>query len=84
MKLSPKQFEIINFMINKEPQTKKQLMDALYVQGWYYCNESKHFGEVLSRLIKSGHLKREKKGLYSLNEKRKVKSEIDNNQIELF
>lgn len=84
MKLSPKQFEIVKYLTLNGMQTKKQLIDSLHVKEWYYCNEDKHFGEVLSRLVKSGHIKREKKGLYNLNEVRKVKTKISDNQLDLF
>ena len=84
MKLSPKQFEIVNYLIINGTKSKKELMAALHVQGWYYCNESKHFGEVISRLVKAGHIKREKKGLYSINDNRKIKRDIPENQIDLF
>lgn len=33
---------------------------------YYYANERKHVGVVLSRLVKSGHLRREKPGTFWL------------------
>lgn len=44
--------------------TKKELVAKF--GGVYYCNGSKHLGEVLSRMVKSGHLIRIKPGVYKV------------------
>jgi predicted transcriptional regulator of viral defense system len=50
---------------NAESFTKD---DAVQVIGkYYYCNERFHVGNVLSRLVKGGALKRLKKGLYTFS-----------------
>lgn len=81
---SPKQITIIKFLEGKQPQSKKQMMDSLLVSHWYYHNAEKHFGDILSRMVNSGLLKREKKGFYSLLRKEKVNFIINPNQTELF
>lgn len=49
----------------------------------YYCNADKHVGDVLSRMVKSGLLKRIKPGLFELGD-RTNKTAIPQNQLDLF
>lgn len=52
----------------------------------YYCNGAKHVGDILSRLVKSGRLKRLKRGEFEIsfgekNRNRQIQSE---KQIQIF
>lgn len=47
----------------------------------YYCNGSKHLGDMLSRMVKSKKLHRIKRGVFSIS---KPHNELINNQIDLF
>jgi len=60
--------------------TKKEIIENGKIG--YYHNTQKHVGEVLSRMVKNGSLKRVKKGSYSLGSGLK-KQEIDKNQTEI-
>lgn len=65
---------------NRELELSKQ--DIIKMAGlYYYHNTDKHAGEVLSRMVKSGLLKRVKKGVYTLGGGIKKKTiETDKNQ----
>lgn len=41
-------------------------LDEIYANTsiWYYANEKKHLGEILSRMVKSGKIERVKKGIF--------------------
>lgn len=41
-------------------------LDEIYanVSFYYYANEKKHLGEILSRMVKSGKIERVKKGIF--------------------
>lgn len=47
---------------------KEKIYDAINAQSWYYCNATKHFGEILSRMVNAGILEREKIGYYCLKD----------------
>ena len=49
----------------------------------YYCNADKHVGDVLSRMVKSGLLKRIKPGAFALGDRTK-KEVVPENQLNLF
>ena len=85
MALTPKQKQIVEFANSNNRQiTKKQAVDL--IGGCYYCNESKHVGDVLSRMVNSGLLKRLKNGHFQISEKKTetVKNIINPNQLELL
>lgn len=57
----------------------------------YYCNAGHHVGEVLSRLVKAGRMKRTLRGVYEtvrITERpateRPITAKIDGNQMGLF
>jgi hypothetical protein len=51
----------------------------------YYCNAGHHVGEVLTTLVKSGDLFREKRGTYKKGSGKKYSPETkDENQQKLF
>jgi predicted transcriptional regulator of viral defense system len=85
MSLTPKQKKILEFASSHEKQiTKKQAFEL--IGGCYYCNASKHVGDVLSRMVNSGLLKRLKNGHFEISEKKTetVKNIINPNQLELL
>lgn len=49
----------------------------------YYCNADKHVGDVLSRMVKAGLLKRIKPGLFELGD-RTNKTAVPGNQLNLI
>jgi hypothetical protein len=70
--------------ITKSRLRKKQAVDLL--GGCYHCNASKHVGDVLSRMVNSGLLKRLKNGHFEVFEKKTetVEKTINPNQLELL
>ena len=84
--ISDKQKEILQFIQDSEDKqiTKKQAVKL--IGNCYYANKSKHTGDVLSRMVKRGLLKRIKPGLFEVGHGIKYEKEtIENpNQTELF
>ncbi len=84
--ISEKQKEILEFIQeSKDSQiTKQQAVDL--IGGCYYCNESKHTGDVLTRMVKRGLLKRVSRGVYERGPGIKYEKETINNpnQIKLL
>lgn len=79
------QKEIIDFARNNGNEiTKKQAVDL--IGGAYYCNASKHVGDVLSRMVKANFLIRIKPGEFKVGSGTKYKpnSPVGKNQIDLF
>lgn len=78
-KLSPKQRLVLAF-IGSDVKTKAEIVDQF--SHWYYCNESKHVGDVLTRLVRAGWLTRPMRGHYAAP--KAIRPAVDNNQIGLF
>jgi len=80
MNLTEKQQVIIQHCRSNGTISK---VDAVYMlKCFYYTNAGKYVGEILSRMVKSGKLKRIKPGLFELG---KGKSDvIITNQPNLF
>jgi pantoate kinase len=77
--------QILKYLGTVESATLRELYENSDYS--YYANWRKHFGDVMSRLIKQGFVVRVKPGVFRLNESRKmpVKPIEENpNQIELF
>lgn len=75
--------KIIDYLKTKETATKSELYAISDYQ--YYRNWGKHFGDVLSRLVDNGMLKRVKQGVYSIGEGAKKSEQIeDKNQLKLL
>lgn len=83
MKPSNKQQAVLNFLYGEKAMSKKEIMIGLMVQYWYYCNAEKHFGELLSRMVKSGFIERERKGYYKLKSSTRIKA-VDEKQLNIF
>lgn len=63
--------------------TKKEIMEGAGLN--YYHNSSKHAGDVLSRMVKSGLLIRVRKGVFKLgNGRRKQPAIVNPNQMNLI
>jgi predicted HTH transcriptional regulator len=82
-----KQKEILKFVYKNGETTKKEIIEAM---PWdYYCNDSKHFGDIISRMVKNGSLKRIKRGVYEYNADKTIKTgnkivPVDPTQTNLF
>ena len=83
MKLTIKQQKVVDFIRKSSDNqiTKKQAVELI---DDHYCNGSKHVGEVLSRMVKSGTLKRIKNGVFTLGNGKGPKTFIVQNQNSLF
>jgi predicted transcriptional regulator of viral defense system len=77
-----KQKLIIGFALQNE--NKISLDEAISIKGvdTYYCNERFHVGNILSRMVKTGILKRLKPGKFELIRTNKVTATMD--QPKLF
>lgn len=83
--LSNKQLQILAFAsLNKNQITKKQPVELL--EHYYFLNAQKYVGEVLSRMVNTGLLKRIKNGLFEISGDRKqtVKGIPNPDQLELL
>jgi hypothetical protein len=77
--------EIINHLNSVESAT----LSELYIVSKYnyYANWTKHFGQVMTRLVKGGLVERVKPGVFRIGTsgKKQVRnSEINSNQLGLF
>lgn len=61
--------------------TKKRAISL--IGNFYYCNASKHVGDVLTRMVKSGLLRRVKRGRYAIGNGYR-KDPIAENQTSIF
>lgn len=61
-KLTKGQSEIMRYIREHGKITKAQAVQL--IGGKYYYNAPKHVGDVLSRMVKSGLLRRESRGIY--------------------
>jgi hypothetical protein len=76
---------IINICRQNGTVTKKEIVDIAQKGCWYYCNASKYVGEILSTLVKQGHLVRLKAGTFKLGSGARITSQVeDPKQISLF
>lgn len=77
-----------NAILNHLRQNETATLAELYQISpfGYYCNWQKHFGQVMSRLVKQGLVERVKPGVFKLGSKPKPKGEITEveNQCKLF
>lgn len=62
--MTDKRKELLN-LARQGQFTKKQAVEI--VGGSYYCNASFHVGNILSRMVKAGMLRRVKNGVFELN-----------------
>lgn len=79
-----KQKLIIRFAMQNE--NKISLDEAILIKGvdTYYCNERFHIGNILSRMVKTGFLKRLKPGKFELIRTNKITVSDEANQPKLF
>lgn len=78
-----KQSEILQLLYDGQPKYKKELNSL--VSFGYYHNGDKHFGDVLSRMVKNGSLIRLSKGVYKISGKevtrKKIKDSINQTKL---
>lgn len=81
--MTEKQKAVVNFCLqNNNRITKKEAMTII---NDHYCNGAKHVGEVLSRMVKTGMLIREKPGVFILGKgKRSNPTKVYDNQPTIF
>lgn len=80
-KLTPHQKTVVK-LINESPDkqvTKKSVCEVIQ----FYYNTEKHVGEILSRMVKMGMIKRIKPGLFGVGSGMKEIEQIKN-QTKLF
>ncbi|WP_288435344.1 hypothetical protein [uncultured Chryseobacterium sp.] len=76
-----KQRVILDWVRNNNEITKSKAIEL--IGGSYYCNSTKHVGDILSRMVKSGLLHRVKNGLFVIGTR--VNSDpVTENQLRLF
>ena len=75
------QFMLMEYARTHKVITKKEAVQL--IGGKYFCNADKHVGDVLSRMVKSGLLKRIKNGVFELGDGIK-KNTVPQNQLNLF
>ena len=69
MALTDHQRAILKFIGEPGREVKKsEIVDEFSY--WHYCNSSKHIGDTLSRMVKTGLLDRVKVGTYRLGRSR--------------
>lgn len=79
--MTDKQQIIFDYVKSNGQITKQKAVE--FIGKNYYCNADKHVGDVLSRMVKSGLLKRIKPGLFELGD-RTNKAAVPQNQLGLF
>ena len=83
--ISDKQKQILSFASNNDGNISKSQAVEL-IGSCYYCNEKKHVGDVLSRMVKSGLLTRIKNGNFKISETKKQTTNgiVNPNQLNLL
>lgn len=66
---------------HKTPMAKKEILSK--TKAYWYANESKHLGDMLSRMVERGFLHRPERGLYALGAGKKS-NPVDPGQMSLF
>lgn len=64
-----KQQEIMAYLLTVEEVTISEIYQNVSFS--YYCNENKHLGALLARMLKGGRIERVKKGFYRIKPKYK-------------
>ena len=75
------QKKIFKYTLENKQITKIKAVEL--IGNRYYCNASKHVGDVLSRMVNLGLLKRVKNGLFECGNKTN-KNHQPENQLNLF
>jgi len=82
-RITPNQSKVIKALTEKgEPMTKRELIKETNIL--YYANTDKHFGEILSRMVKSGLIHRPSRGVYQLGPDKNNPIDSNPNQKGLF
>lgn len=84
--MTPQQKQIIRLITDNGGMiTKKEVVENL--GGHYHCGANNHLGAMLSRMVNSGFLIREKPGMFRINTMRKAEAKMVSqieNQTKLF
>jgi hypothetical protein len=84
MALTEQQRTILNAAQERGGRIEKKEIVEMYGR-CYFHNGAKHLGDILSRMVKSGLLVREKPGVFTVGKGKKNKpAVIVGNQTELF
>lgn len=84
--LTSHQKQILDFARSNGGTVKKSQVVERF-GNWYYCNEAKHIGDCLSRMVRAKLLTRVRPGLYEIGTGTKIKpssAAFIENQAELF
>lgn len=73
-----KQQEILVYLSTVPCATIEEIYEN--VSFYYYHNEKKHLGEILSRMIKLGKIERVKKGLFRYIDSNKYAASLNSQQ----
>lgn len=79
--MTDKQQMVFDYVRSNGQITKQKAVEL--IGKIYYCNADKHVGDVLSRMVKAGLLKRIEPGLFELGD-RTNKTAVPENQLDLF
>lgn len=83
MHISGKQRTILKHLQDNRQISKKEAVELL--KHYYYYNASKHVGDILTRMVRKGILKRVRRGVYERGNGMKKTKQINNpNQLKLF
>ena len=72
MALTPQQSQILKDAQERGGTITKKEIVEMY-EHLYFCNAEKHLGDILSRMVKSGLLIREKPGVFKAGKGKKKK-----------
>lgn len=72
MALTPQQTQILKDAQERGGTITKKEIVEMY-EHLYFCNGDKHLGDILSRMVKSGLLIREKPGVFKVGKGKKKK-----------
>lgn len=82
--MHPKQKEVSQYLLTVENATLHDIYKNVSFS--YYCNEMKHLGNLLSRMVKNGTIERVKKGVFKIAKGKinTTKQIVNPNQTTLF
>lgn len=73
------QQQVLDYLAIAEVAPISEIYDHCNVN--YYANASKHFGALLSRMVKNGQLERVKNGVFRIAEKKPKVQEENQNEL---
>lgn len=76
------QSTVLHFLSTVESATLREVYDNCNLS--YYRNWAKHTGDVMSRLVKKGRVRRVKRGVFALGRDPQCNEETNPNQLRLI